>query len=129
MSDILKRSADFIRTAPLGITFGAINLSLLGRNFAETGGLPELSDISTSFPIAGLAISGIIVARSMKQRRRTEQKFKQKGFDDTFTVDKTNAWCARQIGGVVCRNSGDFNRYKTLCENNPDRQLKWLPNF
>jgi hypothetical protein len=129
MSNILKQSADFVRTAPLGLAFGAVNLSQLGREFAETGGLPEIHDISTSFPIAGLALSGIIVARSMKQRRHIEHKIKQCGFDETFTKDRTNAWCARQIGTVVCRNSGDLDRYKKLYENNPDRQFKWLPNF
>jgi len=68
--------------------------------------------------------------KKIKFRDRIESVLEEYGFDERVMNPTTRDYCSRQAARVACENSGYFDDYKELCEQNSDTDnYTWLPHI
>lgn len=129
MSELINKSIDAFRTAPIGIS--RIGLSTAGL-LADIKLLINSPEVYEAIPLpliaASIAIGGLKTAKQHRLKARLENSIEENGYDDRVFAVTTAAWCVRQTARVVCSDNGHLPEYEALCESEGDARLKWLPH-
>lgn len=127
--NILKKTSDTLRSAPLGFSLVAMNLVnpvIIAAEFHV-----DASDAVT-IPVSavGLFFSGALVARQLVLGNKLEATAERRGFSERVMSETTDEWCNRQTARVVCENNGALDQYIELCDSRRESaQLKFIPHI
>jgi hypothetical protein len=129
MSELLKKSVETFRTAPVAVTRMAVSAGALLADMKVLAHNPEAYQAAPiPLILASIAIGGLKTVERSRRRAQLERSIEKNGFDERVFAVTTKAWCARQTARVVCRDTGHLAEYEALCESEDDALHKWLPH-
>jgi hypothetical protein len=130
MSNLLKKSIDTFRTAPVGtgrVILGTSGLAVEAELLAHNPNIYEA--LPAPLILASIAIGGLKAASKNRLRDRLEASIERQGYNDRVFAKTLGTWCSRQTARVVCKEYGYLEDYEKLCEQADDLDYKWIPHI
>lgn len=130
--NVLRRSSEVVRTAPLGALAVAAGIGFDVEHMANLVTHPSVTEATATAltPLPFALAASYFITRQLRLQKRVKKNIAERGFDERFFEFTTHEWCARQTVRTTLRNTEFIEEYKALCERHKDSaELSWLPHL